>query len=809
MADLPYGQGFNQNYGLPGLNPNAMHPSLQAPQNNPNQSLQQQQMNQRAYQLRIQQAQQQAQLSASQGRPMSGGMNPMATPIGQMPNPQMARQIPQNANRQPNQEDFLKQIQQYMGQRGLPFDPNPVVSGRQINLTQLWVLVVVKSGGSAKMTTIESWSRVAQAMSFPPMQYPTAAQEIQGQFRRNLAAFETHFLQRQRERERLMLEQRNRQNNDGTGMQNQMSPGKQPNQQIRDQSPLQQQQNSQDGANSMKSMPPVPNNVHPASMNGFTTPQANRQTKQPNPYNQQRTSISRPPEPVPQTPSQGPYQNQSPAPPGKRASSTTDRELQGADQTSQMFQMTPIEDPFKPMILPESRFHGPIIIDEMFQLTNEIQRLKPTVPTLMELGIIDIHALNMSIKSGIHAEVRVALDTLATISVDHTAHVELTHCDDLVESLVDCAEDQVEFLAEYAAEVSDVMLISSYEDVVRGANAEIESVQDVPAIGTVEYDLDKSVDRLICITTILRNFSFHERNHETLVMPIVVKFMATVIRYLGTRNMLLRTHRNMLDFMKDVVTFLSNLSQSIILPGKEEALCLLHFLLSFAPPLPPVTPGKDILFSYYNPNIHKYTPPAIDSLAKLLARDEPNRTYYKAIFAADSASNPAFDLLTRTFALAIAPLPDPHRKSINRGIIPLVEQRKPFLLQGLLAAEILANLAPGVDTGVTYSWLASSDGFAPCLLRVVNLLATDRTGWAPPVQPRGGRPAEPEHTHIEIRGLAVLQKLAEKAKNPDAPNGGFPAGIFPTKVNLMGALGFKDIDPHFLRRLFAYAALED
>jgi SWI/SNF chromatin-remodeling complex subunit SWI1 len=253
MAALPYGQGFNQNYGSPGLNPNAMHPSLQAPQNNPNQSLQQQQMNQRAYQLRIQQAQQQAQLSASQGRPMSGGMNPMATPMGQIPNPQMARQIPQNANRQPNQEDFLKQIQHYMGQRGLPFDPNPVVSGRQINLTQLWVLVVVKSGGSAKMPT-ESWSRVAQAMNFPPMQYPTAAQEIRGQFQRNLADFETHFLQRQRERERLMLEQRNRQNNDGTGMQNQMSPGKQPNQQIRDQSPLQQQQNSQDGANSMKSM---------------------------------------------------------------------------------------------------------------------------------------------------------------------------------------------------------------------------------------------------------------------------------------------------------------------------------------------------------------------------------------------------------------------------------------------------------------------------------------------------------------------------------------------------------------------------
>lgn len=47
--------------------------------------------------------------------------------------------------------------------------------------------------------------------------------------------------------------------------------------------------------------------------------------------------------------------------------------------------------------------------------------------------------------------------------------------------------------------------------------------------------------------------------------------------------MVLRTHQNLQDFSKDIVTFLTNVSQEIDLPGKEEAMCILQFLLSFAP----------------------------------------------------------------------------------------------------------------------------------------------------------------------------------------------------------------------------------
>ncbi|MDU6244417.1 MAG: EAL domain-containing protein, partial [Bradyrhizobium sp.] len=94
-----------------------------------------------------------------------------------------------------------------------------------------------------------------------------------------------------------------------------------------------------------------------------------------------------------------------------------------------------------------------------------------------------------------------------------------------------------------------------------------------------------------------------------------------------------------------------------------------------------------------------------DALAKLLARDEPNRGYYKQLFSTDANNAGAYELLTRTFALAISPLPDKTKEQNRNPALPsLIETRKPFLMQGLLSAEILASLAPGPEAGVARSW---------------------------------------------------------------------------------------------------------
>jgi SWI/SNF chromatin-remodeling complex subunit SWI1 len=337
---------------------------------------------------------------------------------------------------------------------------------------------------------------------------------------------------------------------------------------------------------------------------------------------------------------------------------------------------------------------------------------------------------------------------------------------------------------------------------------ETESLQDIPEFGSLDYDLDRAVDRLICITTLIRNFSFYEANFNVLGMSEVVRFLTNVIRHLGTKEMLLRTNRNTLDFMKDVIIYLSNLSHSIQLPGKEEALCLLHFLLSFAPCPPPITASSDkITFTMYNPNIHKYTPSAVDSLAKLLARDEPNRTYYKSIYSADAASSP-YELLTRTFGLAISPLPV---ATMNPRAI--VGARKPFLLQGMLAAEILSNLAPGSDHGLARSWLESTDGFAVSLLRLVGLLSAEHRPQPPQRHPQGGRGA-PEldadaYGAITHRAMAVLKRLVEKSRNGENADFRLPPGIIPKKETLLGALVTKEIDAQVLKQLCTYSALDE
>ena len=430
---------------------------------------------------------------------------------------------------------------------------------------------------------------------------------------------------------------------------------------------------------------------------------------------------------------------------------------------------------------------------------------KPTAPTYQELGVIDVHALTMMLKCNISAEVRLALDTLATVSVDARWSLALESCEDLIETLVDVAEAQVELLGEHAEETSEAIVVPAYEDLMRLCRAETERLVDVPSFGSLEHALDKAADQLICITTIIRNLSFFESNHKALADPNVIRFLSVFIERLGTSKLLLRTHTNTMDFMKDIIIFLSNLSHSITLPSEDEALNLLHLILAFAPqPLPAASGRGNLMFTSYSPSIHRYLPPAVDSLAKLLARDEPNRAFYRTIFLSESSTTPAYDLLTRSFALAISPIPENLKISL-----PQVEARKPFLEQGMLAAEILAGIAPGPDQDVARSWLSSEDGFALSLLRLVCLLGPQVVA---PMHPRQhGKMPTPEETQpfarITHRGMAVLQKLAEKSEDVAGEHPKIPIGVLPKKESLLGALLTVQIDGVIVKQLCTYAGL--
>jgi SWI/SNF chromatin-remodeling complex subunit SWI1 len=466
----------------------------------------------------------------------------------------------------------------------------------------------------------------------------------------------------------------------------------------------------------------------------------------------------------------------------------------GAEQ--HMPRMPPKPEDYSPCARELSTYGG-IDLHAANLLGAELERWEPTVPSINELGNIDIAALTCSLQCGIQGEVRLALDSLVTISSspNQTHFLHLRGCDDLIEALVDCAETQVDLLVEHTVEVADEIQLGAYEDVVRSCRIDRWAVRDVPAVGSIGYELDRAVDRLICITTILRNVSFpgeNNDNHLLLCEESVIKMLCSVIRYLGTRTMLLRTHANTLDFMKDIVVLLSNISSQLEIPGREQALSLLQFLLAFAPVPGPIMTNNTLSFSSYDPSIHTYLPHAVDALAKLLARDEPNRGFYKALFTVDSSSPLASELLIRTFALATSPLPDRAKEQFRpTSFPPLFETRKPFLMQGLLAAEIIASLVPGSEPGIARALLASGNCLAQNLIRLIQELSM--LYEKPPPPTRGANRAaaarkDPELVYIVVVAVSLLRRLAEKARDATGTTSSDMGDLLPQPHMLMDAL---------------------
>lgn len=788
--------------GMP--TPQMQQPPQMYQQGGPQQGRPPQNMDQKMmYQMRLQQQMQQNNLmSAQRGQNGPPGQNPMQRP--QMPNGQYPQgQRPPNAGgRQKDPRQFMEHLTAFMQSRNLPLETNLQVADRTINVVMLY-MAVTKFGGHKKVDAMNAWPQISNALTINPMQFQTAPAQLKAHYERNLSAFEDAYTQQQaRQRAQMMQSQ------GAVAPSGQMSPTKGPSMGASMQNPqyMNEPQHSQMMQPHMPPQTPVKQMSQGPGMNGFTTPQMQLQSSI---QSQARNSMPRSLDPAAQNGFQTPMQD----PMAKGGLGLPAAQVAVVPAVPQPYEMPKEYTPMSRLMDSYGGIGGlDPSPDSLSMLTIDIMNLKPNVPQFPELGLVDIHALTMSLQSGINSEVRLALDTLATLSVEPRLQLDLKSCEDLVESIIDCAEEQVDFLAENAAEVSDVMLINSYEDVVRGCRIERDSLQDCPEFGSLDYELDRSVERLICITTIIRNFSFIEANQPPLADELVIKFLCTVIRYLGTRNMLLRTNANTLDFMKDIIIFLSNLAQAIEIPGKEQALCLLHFLLAFAPTPPPCSAGSDsVVFSPYDPAVHRYLPPAVDSLAKLLARDEPNRTLYKSIFASDTTSLPPYELLTKAFGLAISPIPNHRREEQRFNIMAVVEARKPHLMQGMLAAEILSNLVPGYETNLAKMWLTSDDGFAQSLLHLITVLSS---APSPPVPQRGapppGRGAEEEALlHITLSGINVLRRLSEKVQSPADMHSQVPIDGMIKQENLLGALLLKppaQPKAEVIKQLVAYAA---
>lgn len=702
---------------------------------------------------------------------------------GQMGGPLMPHNnaTPQQRMGNPQGPDFLRGLQQFSVAKGCPIDQRPTICGRPVELGRIH-MIIMKGGGSSRITKLQQWPTVANALQFPPQQIQQAAMELQQYWLSNVAAYEQMWIQ-QRQRSVQMQQQ---------------SPTREV--------PQQPSMNGHQRAPSDMSVQ--------AQMNGMSKAPGMPPTRD---LNELNNNQRRPPSRQLDLQQPNGVQNEVQAEAASKRPSTAVTAEPDPESESTMPSQKPIEDPFVPEVLTPSRDHGPINVDELFMLGQEVVQLKPITPSLRDLGVIDIHALTMMIKSGMHGETRTALDTLITLSSEPSLQIHLRECDDLMDSLIDCAQAELDFLAEHASEVSDEVSLLSYEELVRLCHIESKTIQQIPEFGSLDYDLDRAADKLICITTLIRNFSFYEPNFEVLGQSEVLQLLTRVIQNIGTKDNPLRNPRNTLDFMKDIIIYLSNLSQSLAIPSKQDALCLLHFLLCFAPNPPPVSGNdKSLAFAYYTPAIQRYLPPAVDSIAKLLARDEPNRVYFKAIFHADGRASTPYELLTRTFGLVISPVP--HNAATLR---PQVEARKPFLLQGLLAAEIIASLAPGTESSLTRTWLQSEDCWAGNVLKMASALSaqsSSRHAQNRHQHPQQRGPADDDpmaHGSVVTRAMATLKILANKSRSTDDDNSmslgtkGVPTTAIIKKENLLGAMVQKDIDPTMLRLFCQYAGIED
>ncbi|KAK5135033.1 hypothetical protein LTR08_005693 [Meristemomyces frigidus] len=711
---------------------------------------------QRQYQMQLQQQQEQMRRS---GLMRSAGVPPnqmgnfgVQQPGGSVPNGQVNTQAAAMAIHQQKRNQFMKILQTHASQHGRPFNPTPTIGGRPVDMYMIFTLVA-GSGGSSQIDRQNQWQAVANKLGFSQPQFQTAAEELKQIFIMYIASYERMYYaakaQAKQEQARMHAHQMA-----GLGGPSQASPTKtmQPPNLHNPYNQVQQGQQAQ--------QPPqvTPVQAHAQlPTNPLATPQQMLQHRR-------NSSIRKPEQMTPQanTPAMTAPSPQSV--PKVQRSPSIKQEAGATVMKSDEPQSTNYE--------PHTRtieYDGGYDVAALHELGNTISRAIPNMPTVDEMGVIDMRAITRSLESGIHGEVRYALDALAIITRDERIHFELEKCEDLLDIVVDCAEEQIEMLSDEAAEVSDALDLPSYEDILRGSRAEAETLQEVPEYGTQAYELDRAADRLVAISTIVRNLSFYEHNHQLLTSAPLIKWLSNTIRLLGTRNMLLRTFYNVLDFYKDMITFLSNITQSLELPSRDDALHILHFLLAFAPqPSPAYTESSSkIRFTSFVPAVHRSLPHAVDCLAKLLARQDPNRMFYRSIFTASSSSlalsESPLDLLTRAFALSISVLPDRSKGSLgNATQLRIVEARKSYLCQGMLAADILTSLAPSHDTKLARAWIESEDGWPVGLLNLTALLSVDRSQPPGPAKGPLGHDTE-SFKLITHRALSMMKRLAEKA----------------------------------------------
>lgn len=350
----------------------------------------------------------------------------------------------------------------------------------------------------------------------------------------------------------------------------------------------------------------------------------------------------------------------------------------------------------------------------------------------------------------------------------------------------------------------------NYLQLLDSSKDELDSLNFSKHTSTQSFWEEVLLDRLICVTMILRNLSFTDTNQSSIVNePAIMKFIFGLIRSLAEVPNLIHLKRRQLSIHKDLITLLANLGLNMSFPSRADAFCVLLFILSFSPESNPFESTidnsklgeKNLFFGEYNPLVHKYLGCAVDAFAKLIPCDPPNRQYLREIFLNISTDEEYLNLLDRylqdrklkpyefltdAFVLVTSTLP----RSDFRVIPKALEARTPLLQQSLLVAESLVSMIPeygffdeqdSKETATTdsneittnrledviekqkifnvaFSWLEAVIGFGPTLLRASCVL-----GAVLYSRPMDSSNSNNPFAKFTRRSASILKSLGQKA----------------------------------------------
>lgn len=175
----------------------------------------------------------------------------------------------------------------------------------------------------------------------------------------------------------------------------------------------------------------------------------------------------------------------------------------------------------------------------------------------------------------------------------------------------------------------------SYVESLKKIKEEVDNIFTRVNIRNAEDPRILIIDQLSTISMILRNISFSDINATVMCSSHILKrFLSDLLWFLFLDNNKLIFERKILNFKKDIIILLSNISHNLKLDSELDAMLLLLLILSFGEPKISSLKNEDpdeISYSEYSINWGKYQTFGVDILAKVLALNHPNRSFIQSI----------------------------------------------------------------------------------------------------------------------------------------------------------------------------------